>query len=228
MKPVNECWWVPCCLPPREIMPVCTSLHFDLSATKVAEALVSPPLRFRPSSGPSALSRTYTSIFGIYPTEMLIFTAPKTGMETGERRFCLWLRMRQFKNLLPLPGGGRGRRGSRTTPGRQTGTCGRCWTRSPAASCTGPFSPLLRNDNRESGDLVMDDAIRGFVEELFLWTIANMARPTITVAVLGKEAYAKSCWPSACLPKGPCGRTATCPVNHSLRPFPGRKSLSSH
>nr|HMN40490.1 hypothetical protein [Phycisphaerales bacterium] len=50
------------------------------------------------------------------------------------------------------------------------------------------LGPLLRNDDRESGDLPSTPAIKAFVDDLFRWTVDNMQNVQV-VAVLGREAW---------------------------------------
>lgn len=132
----------------------------------------------------------YTSIFEIYPSESHIYGTEDWHGDWAAEVLFVAKDAGSSRIFLPPSKGGRGWAWV-TNHSRPTNRNLRpLLDMLPGGKLYGSFlGPLLRNDERESGNLVMDDAIRGFVKSLFLWTVANMACSKITVAVLGEDAW---------------------------------------
>jgi hypothetical protein len=131
----------------------------------------------------------YTSIFEIYPDETRIYGTEDWHGDWSARVLFMAKDAGSSRIFKPLAKGGRGWNWV-TNHARPTNRNLRPLIDSlPGEKLYGSFlGPLLRNDDRESGDLVIDESIRAFVQELFQWTVSQM--PNLdTVAVLGKDAW---------------------------------------
>ncbi len=136
----------------------------------------------------------YRSIFEIYPNETRIYGTEDWHGDWGADILFMAKDAGSSRIFLPESSGGRGWPWI-TNHRRPTNRNLRpLLDQLRGGKLYGSFlGPLLRNDNRESGSLVMDDRVRAFVKELFLWTVSEMTRPGSgrlrTVAVLGIDAW---------------------------------------
>lgn len=131
----------------------------------------------------------YTSIFEIYPDESHIYGTEDWHGDWNARVLFMAKDAGSSRIFKPIAKGGRGWQWI-TNHARPTNRNLQPLIDSlPAGKLYGSFlGPLLRNDDRESGDLVIDDSIREFVQALFRWTVSQMPHLD-AVAVLGKEAW---------------------------------------
>jgi hypothetical protein len=131
----------------------------------------------------------YTSIFEIYPDETHIYGTEDWHGDWSARVLFMAKDAGSSRIFKPVTKGGRGWKWI-TNHSRPTNRNLRPLIDSlPGGKLYGSFlGPLLRNDDQESGELVIDESIRAFVQDLFQWTVSQMPHLE-TVAVLGKDAW---------------------------------------
>lgn len=131
----------------------------------------------------------YTSIFEIYPHEGRLYGTEDLYGDWSSPLLIMAKDAGSSGNFLPASKGGKGWAWVHN-PARPTNRNLKPLADSlPIPKLYASFlGPLLRNDDRESGDLYLDESIRSFVRRLFYWTVAQMDAVE-TVAVLGKESW---------------------------------------
>lgn len=131
----------------------------------------------------------YTSIFEIYPQESRCYGTEDWHGDWNARLMFLAKDAGSSRIFRPLVEGGRGWRWI-TNHARPTNRNLKPLLDSlPISKLYASFlGPLLRNDDRESGELAMTPEIERFADDLFRWTVSEMSQLE-TVAVLGKEAW---------------------------------------
>lgn len=167
-------------VPPRIAEPVTGS--YSTSEVRSTPAITADFRAFRAQPH-------YTSIFEIYPEETHIFGTEDWHGNWNATVLFMAKDAGSSQIFMPREKGGRGWAWV-TNHARPTNRHLRPLLESlPGEHLYGSFlGPLLRNDNRESGNLYLDDSIRRFVGKLFRWTVSEMGRVQ-TVAVLGGEAW---------------------------------------